>query len=278
MAENGVWVWDFTIDEKEITQEKLIEQLRKYCKKWTFQLEKGVKTGYLHWQGRVSLKVKNRKGPQICKHVRWSMTSGASKDDDFYVTKEDTRVEGPWSSNDVEIFIPINYRNLTLREWQIIVLNTKPESRIINLIYDPIGNKGKSTVAAIGELLFGGIDMPPVNDAEKLIETLCNILMDTRNRDPKLLFLDLPRAIDKERLYGLYTALEQIKKGKVYDFRYRYKSWWFNPPTIWVFSNHLPDPNILSADRWKIWKIEDNYSLKEIFFGGKPVIIQKKLL
>ena len=56
---NQMCVWDFTIPNDNIKKEVLIEKLNKHCKDWTFQGEKG-KTGYLHWQGRLSLKVKLR--------------------------------------------------------------------------------------------------------------------------------------------------------------------------------------------------------------------------
>jgi hypothetical protein len=67
--------------------------------------------------------------------------------------------------------------------------------------------------------------------------------------------------MDKRKLGGMYSAIEQIKKGKVYDMRYSYKEWWFNSPQIWVFGNHMPDLSMLSADRWKIWSIDASMDL-----------------
>lgn len=71
------------------------------------------------------------------------------------------------------------------------------------------------------------------------------------------MFFDMPRAMPKQALHGLYTAIEQIKKGKVYDLRYHYKDWWFDSPQIWVFSNTMPDRSLLSADRWKVWTVHE---------------------
>jgi len=73
----------------------------------------------------------------------------------------------------------------------------------------------------------------------------------------------MPRAIDKTRLYGMYSAIEQVKKGKLFDIRYNYKAWWIDSPQIWVFTNHLPDLNLLSGDRWRIWVINDDKILEK---------------
>lgn len=148
----------------------------------------------------------------------------------------------------------------TLRPWQQVVWESADtfDPRSINFIYDPCGNNGKSTISFLMDLHKRGLDLPPMNDAEKLIESVCDILMMRECRDPKVVFIDMPRAMDKKRLGGMYTAIEQIKKGKVYDCRYAYKEWWFDAPQIWVFSNIPPDLTYLSADRWKLWCIHDS--------------------
>ena len=106
------------------------------------------------------------------------------------------------------------------------------------------------------------MNLPPVNDSEKLIYSVCDILTAKQERDPKIVFVDMPRAMDKQKLGGMYTAIEQIKKGKVYDLRYTYKEWWFNAPQVWVFGNMEPDLRlVMSMDRWKIWTINEEMEL-----------------
>ena len=39
--------------------------------------------------------------------------------------------------------------------------------------------------------------------------------MAKKERKPRIVFVDMPRAMDKKKLGGMYTAIEQIKKGKV---------------------------------------------------------------
>jgi len=87
------------------------------------------------------------------------------------------------------------------------------------------------------------------------VASVCDILMAKQMRDPKCIFIDLPRAMDKKHLRGLFTAIEQIKKGKVFDTRYSYKEWWFDSPQVWVFTNIPPKTHYLSADRWNLYQI-----------------------
>lgn len=269
MATTQCAVWDFRANDANFTQSELETWLKSNCKKWTFQKEQGD-SGYIHWQGRFSLIKKRLKSVILKMQPGFNYLEPTCKnnwlDEYFYAMKEDTRLEGPWRDSDSQppggaaAYIPLQYRGLTLRPWQQKVLETATEfnSREINLIYDPQGNKGKSTVAAIAELEHNGLDMPPLNDFKELVALLCDICMDRNLRTVSPIFFDLPRAIDKTRLHGLYSAIEQVKKGKLYDCRYHYKSWWIDSPVIWVFSNIQPDTNLLSSDRWKIWTIEDN--------------------
>jgi hypothetical protein len=72
----------------------------KLAPKWKFQLERG-ETGYLHYQGRVHLKIKSRK-PNKGKfpNLFWNVTSEVNKDNFYYVEKPDTLLAGPWESGE----------------------------------------------------------------------------------------------------------------------------------------------------------------------------------
>jgi len=102
------------------------------------------------------------------------------------------------------------------------------------------------------ELHFHTIDIPPVNDAKELMGAVFCTLSGQENREPRMVTMDLPRSMPKNRLGGIYSALEQIKKGKVYDLRYRYRVWWFEVPSVWVFSNDPPQMWRLRQDRWNV--------------------------
>ena len=263
-------VWDFTIPDiaADMVAEDVIEKIRPLFKKWSFQKEQGD-GGLIHFQGRGSL-FKKRLFPQVRElfiaigygNVHLTPSSNESQRGEcFYVLKVDTRLEGPWSDRDVRqnVYIPRQYRGIVdnLRPWQKKVWESADhfDPRTINVIYDARGNNGKSTIASVMDLHQRGIDLPPMNDAEKLIQSVADVLIARELRDPKVIFVDMPRAMDKRKLGGLYTAIEQIKKGKVYDMRYRYQEWWFDSPQVWVFTNIEPDRDLLSRDRWKVFSI-----------------------
>jgi len=242
-------------------------------KNWVFQLEKGEETGALHLQGMISLKTKRTKSeclsvmkdlPNYFEPMMNATIKTGSEA--FYVTKEDTRVSGPWSDKDEVAYIPRQYRGLEtrLKPWQKTVWESSEwwEDRIVNVIVDPKGCNGKSTIASLMELHGRGIDLPPTNDKKELIQSLADILIEGDIRVPKTVFIDIPRSDKQDKLYGLYAAIEQIKKGKVVDTRYKYKQWWFDSPVVWVFCNEAPHPGYVSKDRWKLWTINSRDELE----------------
>lgn len=258
VQKNACAVWDYTIPEKSIECETLKKWCKLNCKAWCFQMEKG-EGGYIHWQVRVSLKTKTRTPPKPVIGCNFSPTSDENKDNFYYVSKEETRIGECYKDTDPDIFIPKQYRNILdkLKPFQKEILDSrnKDNFRKINFLYDEKGNIGKSSIAALAEILYGGIDCPPINDCKELMQIMACECIDSDNRSPGIVFIDLPRAMDKERLFGIFTAIEQIKKGKLYDTRYHYKKYWINSPEIWVFSNSMPDINYLSADRWTFYKV-----------------------
>lgn len=262
---NAIYTWDFTLPVSSgKTHEELILWMKENCKKWAFQLEKSS-TGYDHFQGRISLKKKLRKiYGTIDKSAHWSPTSNeCNSGPNFYdyVTKQDTRIEGPWTDKDTEKqedYIPEFFKTITLLPFQKQILEQAEirDDRSINMIIDSRGNLGKSKLADYAELFHDAIDLPVVNDAEKLLATMCNRCMATGVRKTGPVFIDLPRAMSKRDLSGIMSAAELIKKGKLYDLRHKYKEWRIEPPSVWIFSNAQPELSKLSRDRWKFWKIE----------------------
>lgn len=263
---NSCAVWDFRSNKDYYTVETLINWLKNNCKKYCFQLERGD-SGYEHWQGRFSL-IKKRRKSELLKlfsslpapnYLEPTSTTHHC-DEYFYAMKEDTRIDGPYKDDFKETYIPRQYRNITLLPWQQKIADSANvfEPRKINWVYDNTGCSGKTTVASICELLHGGIDIPPINDFKEIIQIVCDICIAKQCRDPKIVFFDLPRAFNKDKLYGIISAMEQIKKGKLYDLRYNYKEWWIDSPQIWIFSNTTPDTSLLSTDRWCIWEIRNN--------------------
>jgi hypothetical protein len=76
-------------------------------------------------------------------------TTNAARGDIFYVTKVDTRIEGPWFDKDVVKTLTRQLRVFVTKEmypWQKQILDIvgKVDDRHINIVFDHIGNCGKS--------------------------------------------------------------------------------------------------------------------------------------
>jgi hypothetical protein len=284
MTENGKYCWDLTFSFEKNQKENIKEFCTRFAKKWGFQLEEGDKTKYLHFQSRISLEKKKRKG-ELASMLKEAglvihgdaikVTSTKCSKDAFweYTTKEFTRIEGPWTSLDCAKYIPRQFRDLDdkLYPWQQEVKDISNifDTRKINIIIDYDGNNGKSTIAHHLRLTMNGICLPICNDGEKIIQSCCNILTSKNVRNTIPIFIDLPRAMDKTRLYGIYTAIEQVKSGWVYDVRNQWKEWDYDSPVIWVTTNRAPEENWLTKDRWNLYAITPEKKLKKIFFGGE---------
>ena len=259
-----IYCWDFTLSSADYKYQDILDTLQHVAKKGKFQLERGELTDFEHFQGRISTIKKYRLNEiiklNLFKGIHWSPTSNANKNNFDYVTKDYTRIDGPWDLSVKPRYIPRQYRNINLHSWQQEVIEKSKifDDRTINIIYDTQGNIGKSTLASVCDLTGQSLDLPPVNDAKDLLALACDICEAKDLRTPNPVFVDMPRAVRKEKLFGIYSAIEQIKKGKLYDLRYKYKEYWIDSPSIWVFTNELPDIGLLSKDRWKIWCVEDN--------------------
>lgn len=264
---NAIASWDWTMPADDQSAESMRTACRRLFKKWTFQLERGD-DGYMHFQGRGSL-YKKRRFSEVKQllvslsidkmHISPTVTENVGTA--FYMMKEDTRVEGPWSDLDINVYIPRQYRGLTLMPWQQAVVDTATtfDARTVHYVYDPDGSKGKTTVAALCCLQHRGLRIPAVNDHEKLLASVCDILSAREERQPGAVFIDLPRYMDKRRLYGIFSAIEEIKNGHAYDMRFHFKEWWFDSPAVWVFANTLPPLRALSLDRWKFYRFIPEY-------------------
>ncbi len=262
--DSPICVWDFTISEDKIKEDEIIKIIKGNSKKYAFQLEVGATTGYKHYQGRISLKMKKRLN-QVIKifgnKFHWSITSNENKNNCFYVLKEETRIseDKVWKDTDEEIYIPRQIREIKniLRPFQskIIELSKIWDKRHIHIIYNQKGNLGKTILKGYMRIHKLGRPLPFVNNYKDLLRMVCD--MPTSN----CYLIDIPRAIKKDNLNQLFSGIETLKDGYAYDDRYAFKEKYFDCPNIFVFTNRLPDTRMLSNDRWKIWTINKSYEL-----------------
>jgi len=267
-----VFTFDFTLAASHEYSRELVEEMLKiFCKKYTFQLEEGKTTEYLHYQGRFSLKEKKRKAQLLneikeskfhqLENIHLSPTSKQNQGNFFYVTKEDTRVAGPWADTDEEVYIPRQIRGITLRTWQQQIVDDANvwNTRNINWVFDTEGNRGKSILKTHIGVNKIGRTIPYSNDYRDIMR------MVMATKPSKLYLIDLPRAVNKDHLYQFMAGIGSIKDGYAYDDRYNFKEMYFDCPNIWIFANTLPDRTLLSKDRWVIWEFENELLVKKEF-------------
>lgn len=246
--ESAVCVWDFTIKYENNDQIGAVKDfLKEIGKKWSFQHERG-ETGYEHLQGRVSLKVRSRKSP-FFPNAHWSVTSSENRDNMFYVTKPDTRINGPWSDKDS--YIPRQVRDISLYPWQQQILDDANnwDTRTINCVVCPQGNIGKSTLTVYAGSRGLARSLPMMDSYKDLMR----MVMDTPKS--RLYLIDFPRSMNKLTCAAFWSAIETIKNGYAYDDRYNFREEYFDCPNIWVFCNSTPDTIYLSKDRWVFWEV-----------------------
>lgn len=257
-------MYDVTIPCDRYQLEEVKEFFRTYCKRWCFQQEQG-ESGYLHFQCRVSLISKKRvdtmhKWISELKpgfHVSPTSNPAMYSGNEFYVTKVDTRIDGPWTDrSDINpSTIPSRLRGVpTWRPWQqdvINFINEEPNDRIVNVIFDPDGDSGKTFLTLYLMAHKKATRIPQQKEARDIMRMVMN--KDTFS----CYFIDLPRGTSHKDTNSVYAAIEEIKNGYCYDDRYHFQEKLFEPPHVWVFTNKLPPRELLSKDRWKYWTIID---------------------
>ena len=268
MSQSAVTGMDFTTPMKSITQDELIRQLKETCREWVVQGERGEKSGYEHWQGRVILKEKKRISGkhQVTGMFAgcWSPTVTSNKGNYDYVTKENTRILGPFKHDDQVMTRQLKaFVKMDMRPYQMDIMNwlNEPNDRVIDIVYDQVGNVGKSIFSEYLEFIGQAEEVPPMRDFKDIMGWVC-----TRPTKPMYVF-DMPRGMKKDKLAEFYSGIECIKNGFAYDPRYSATKVRFNRPRVVVFTNCLPEFSLLSKDRWNVHMMKQDYSLEAMEIG-----------
>jgi len=150
------------------------------------------------------------------------------------------------------------FQSWGLRPWQDKLMTELSEFdlRKIDLIYDRDGNNGKSLFSEMMELRGIAEEVPCYRLMDDIFQWVCS------RETKKVYIMDMPRGMKKDKLGDLYSGIEVIKNGVAYDKRYAAKKKRFDRPRIAVFTNELPHLDLLSRDRWQLWKISDDDLVK----------------
>lgn len=265
---NACACYDFRYNADDLQPEDIRDLLKGIAKKYVFQKEQGD-GGYLHYQGRLSL-IKRRRKPEAIKlfvrapnYFEPTCNPEFYRGEAFYQMKLDTRIEGPWKDTDE---MPVLTRQIQeflkwkLRPYQVRIYEEASifDMRKINLIWDTTGNCGKSLLSEYMEYKGLAEEVPPF----RLMDDIFQWVATRPIR--KCYIVDMPRGMKKDRLGDFYSGIEVIKNGVAYDKRHRATKIRFDRPRIFVFTNTLPQLELMSKDRWVIWKINEKYEIEEI--------------
>lgn len=251
------WTQCEKVSEEVFNHEHIIRILKTLgCTEYSFQLEKGEKTGKLHFQG--AFKLENKRRPkELAKSLNLKMY-GVEIYSAFdyeqlkqYSIKEKTRVAGPWMDPVIYIGQDLNEVRNNPYPWQEelnAIFRQAPDERKVYWIFDPIGNTGKSRYAKFLGYYFGfGLlsfdDLRDILFAASIQKSSGYLIDMTRAR---------PQNVDMGKLYSL---IETIKNGYYFSPKYNSKSVMTLTPHVVVFANRLPSYSELSRDRWVTYRI-----------------------
>lgn len=188
-------------------------------------------------------------------------STGASEATKRYVTKHQSRVEGPWSS--VKIYLGTDLACMSNPyPWQKFVLDTiasPPDDRSVVWLYDPEGNKGKSKL--VKYLAHNKLAKSlQVETASRLASALCD------QGPMESYVVDIPRTLCKDKsITSVIMVIEGLKNGHVVDNMYgKNREMLFMPPHVFVLSNFPPPREMLSPDRWRVFKLTADFDIAAV--------------
>lgn len=236
--------WDFTASkEMGWTREKIIGILEPIADRFVVGDEVGA-NGYQHLQGRVVFKVGKDTLTLANMNLGWHWTPTHVRD--FNYCEKEGNFYRSWEKS-------INkFANLELLPWQeeLTKIMEDQDQRTITVVYDPIGNHGKTYFSKYCVATRKAIYVPPMTEA-------MDFMAFAMAKPSSGYIFDMPRAETIKQRKGMWSAVEQIKNGYLYDKRYQFRDTWIEPPTIVVFCNEAPPKDTLSADRWDLYTFEE---------------------
>lgn len=249
---------------------------------WIYQHENTVNNHHLHAYGHFKGTIKKR--PKSCAIHYNAFIPGSEWQPVHkvnailkYVKKDETRVAGPWYSDSLKQKIEsmieapvyegndIKHLQDHLYPWQAAILfdcENKPHDRTVNVLVDEKGGAGKSSFTKYCKWKYGSKFF---GFGYEKAGNMMHMVAERVKKDPNMVrtfFIDLSRSRGRDNtMQDVMEAIEKIKNGDIQSGKYGGTDVQFQTPHVWVFTNEKPDLRLLSADRWKLWKVASDKSL-----------------
>lgn len=156
--------------------------------------------------------------------------------------------------------------------WQtscLELIKGKPHPRAIHWFFDPVGDTGKTWLSRYLMANKLAYCVKQCCGSYHFATVIQSAISSGWNQ--RCFVFDLPRSMEDLSFYG---PLEEVKDGHVTAVKYQGGSLVFNQPHVLVFANFLPRREKLSHDRWRVYTILKDLSLKPPLepFGGHSVV------
>jgi len=211
--------------------------------------------GYVEFNKRIRPKTLFKKTIWECM-LHWSKAKGSMIENYHYCSKD-----GPFFFyKGVQQYHPLKLitPDRAYQKFILDIIKEEPEDRLIYWFYETVGNTGKTSFTKYlcnkeMALCLSGKSADVKNGVVASVEK--------RGTTPSLIVYDIPRSFNTEFLS--YESLESVKSMMFYSGKYEGAQICGNPCHLIIFSNEPPEVKKLSMDRWKIFKINKDYSLTE---------------
>lgn len=248
--------WDFTASKKMgWTIDRLIGILEPVAERFVLGDEVG-EGGYEHIQGRVVFKIGKELG--ACQNLVPGAHWTQSHVRDFQYCEKEGKFFRSWEKG------LRNYQMADLKTWQgmAVALLKETDERAVHVLVDPVGGIGKTFLAKYCQVNHIAQYVPPMQDAQ-------DFMAFAMAKPSRAYIFDMPRSESIKQRKGMWSAIEQIKNGYLYDKRYQFRDMWIEPPQVFVITNEHPEMDELSADRWHFYRIGcfgelDEYDPREV--------------
>jgi hypothetical protein len=140
------------------------------------------------------------------------------------------------------------------------VISVEPDSRVVDWLVDPVGNTGKSSFARayVSKEPTDAIILK-IDNLDRMELSLIQKITNYRDRyskDPRIIFLDFPRAADQKKVMAATALMEDAKSGHLEtSFGGKLREVQISNVHVVVMANSAPDLSVLSVDRWRIWRL-----------------------
>lgn len=175
-----------------------------------------------------------------------------------YCQKDATRTDGPFIGGRCRRIRPLQYLQLEdFYPWQkhmYDLLQAEPDNRTVMWVWKERGSMGKTQFARHIVIKHHAI---MVGGSTKDIFYAIQQYMELHGAAPEIVVVNVARNC-QEKL--AYEALEGLKDGVFFSTKFKSGMCVFNPPHVLVCANFEPELFRLSADRWWVREIKDDFT------------------